>query len=538
MDSAPPHGQQKVRPALKWAFLLMVALFVGVLWWQGMSRPTRIVPDSCVPVRSCSSRREAPTNAWKPTAVVRTEANAEEPTRPAPSDTATEPSILTIKCVNTRGESVEGVGVFCRVTEYIEKPKKRINQTQATRKTDKSGEIRLTAPANAEARLEPDDSHWYFKIVEKASFAQCDPVLLVLSPKAALRLRCQYADGLPVTDSIYIWSDEPADRWDGGLSADGTVTFTVPIDRPLKCKVITWRVGFEHTGTQISAEELASGKELLIIVPVENRPVGGIRVVFPEGGSPEAGNLILESLWGPSLHPFEVRQTAIEIPRLMPGKGYRASICGCGTRAWRSAWVEVKSKEATVLTVVWEQGAVVRARLLGPDGNPMKLGAIRLPYGDYLGFDKQRPEAPREQWADEAGNVVISGLPSGESQIEFEAWGMEPQSRVVNLKAGEELDLGTIFLSEAVGEVEVNLVGMQEGKAYAVYVGRPTNGGCIYWPLIPVVDGRATIKRLALRSYSIGAIFAKGGTCIAKLVELTTSQPMTSITLDVSNLKP
>ena len=524
---------------LKWTAVLLLGLFIGSLCWQAMRRPARGVPAGCVPVPSCTSKCEA-TSVAQNTDAVSQKPTANEPGQSPTSSTATETSTLslTVKCVDARGAAVEGAGVFCRITEYLEKPNKRLKQEQFTRKSDKAGELNLTASTNADARLEPDDTHWYFKIVEKALFGQTKPVVLVLSPKASVRLRCQYADGVPVTDSAALWRDSPDDRWDGGFATDGTLTFLIPIDRPLQCRVFTWRVGYADLRTQISAEELASGQELLLIVPVENRPLGGMRVIFPEGGSPRAGYLILESIWGPSLWPFNARQAAIEIPRLNPAKGYRASICGCGPNAWRSDWVEVKPREATMLTVAWEVGAVVHVKLLGPDGDPMKQSAIRLNYGDYLGFDKGRPEVPQEQLAGKDGNATIAGLPSGESQIEFEAWGMEPQRRLVNLKAGEELDLGTIFFSEALGEIEVNLVGMQEGKAYAVYVGRPTDGGCIYWPLTPVVDGRATIRRLALRSHSIGAIFAKGGTCVAQRVELTPAQPVTSITLDVSDLKP
>ncbi len=524
---------------MKWAAVFLVALFVGVLWWQGMSSPARVVPAERVTEQSCSVKRETHSNAENINAVA-PKPTANEPVQAATPSAVTETSTLslTVRCVDARGAAVEGAGVLCRITEYLEKPNKRLKQEQFTRKSDKAGELHLTASTNADARLEPDDTHWYFKIVEKALFGQAKPVVLVLSPKASVRLRCQYADGVPVTDSAALWRDSPDDRWDGGFATDGTITFLIPIDRPLQCRVFTWRVGYADLRTQISAEELASGQELLLIVPVENRPLGGMRVIFPEGGSPRAGYLILESIWGPSLWPFNARQAAIEIPRLNPAKGYRASICGCGPNAWRSDWVEVKPREATMLTVAWEVGAVVHVKLLGPNGDPMKQSAIRLNYGDYLGFDKGRPEVPQEHLADKDGVATITGLPSGESQIEFEAWGMEPQRRLVNLKAGEELDLGTIYFSEAVGEVEVNLMGIQEGMIYAVYVGRPTNGGCIYWPLIPVVDGRATIKRLALRSYSIGAIFAKGGTCVAQLVELTQAQPITSITLDVSNLKP
>lgn len=486
------------------------------------------------------------------------------PVANAPPDIATptprsiaEVASLLVRCVTTTGETVPGVSVSCVVTSGD--PTSRAGNhrfvAQFNRTSDATGEFLIESSPQHWAQLSLKSSQYHSKGVI-VSFLHDGRIDMLVSPLLDVRIRAIYDDGQPVATTGFF--SRPADAmeaarrpeaiatWYFKLSQDGTATVSVGSDEPLQCGIDAHvRAGYLKHSSVFSVAELTSGQELQIIVRRHDGPPGTIRVEWEVAGS--EWNLIVEggALGLRNERSVDARETGVDIWPLAPGTyrvllSTRGGATGAVALAWRSEPIELKARDTVVVKAVPEPTASVRAKLIDVNAFAIEGGTLRISNGQYLHFKRGArggSPVPKGVLSDKSGTLNLAGLPAGKYWLEAEAWGKEPAFVQVNLRPGDVVDVGNIVLWDAIGEVKIELTGMQEGLEYSVLVGRADTGGPIQ-PALPVQGGRISLSKLPVRAYQISAVLRGGGAVATVRVELTPDQPSQSIQIDVQKLKP
>ena len=548
-DKGPVDGSSRIRRRLATACIaVLLTLLVLIVYLGGALRPEGSAPER-IPPTAADARAETRT---RPTATALSDSDTTRSSEARfPHAPDLQRSVLVgesrgarvqIRFVDTASQHVPDVRYRCVITSHQpgsnSDPARPPKQWTSQLKADEHGMSLVNVALSYWIRIELASDEWHCAPLELQVATDGD-IEVRLRKAASVRFAAQYDDGQPVTYMGSLSGIESDRYWTTfGLSSAGiAVVPRIPVDRPLRCRIFAGqRIGYTSHEVVFAEYELASGRELLIIVPRDERPLGGIRVDFPDGAVGFTGWIRLESHWGTNNVQFFANMPSVEIGHLEPGKQYRATILG--GKAWRSDFVEVRERETTVLKVVFSVGATIKARLLDSDGKPIANGALRVSDGDYLQFvEPTRPLVPLGQRSNAEGHVALRGVPHGEIELEAEAWGMELSKFSIVVSGGGTVDLGDVILPKASGEVTVDVVGMRNGVNYAVHIGRGTDGGTIF-PYVPFEAARVTVSHLPLRTYRIGVTFAKGGRVVSELVELSREKLSATVQIDVTDLSP
>ncbi|MBK8206293.1 MAG: carboxypeptidase regulatory-like domain-containing protein [Planctomycetes bacterium] len=405
--------------------------------------------------------------------------------------------------------------------------------------TDEAGQFEVTSSPDHIVRLELLEEHWWSKSVT-ADFAVAEPIVMVLSAAKSVSFRALCEDGQPLTYAISLKNKDIGYSEMPSLAVDGTVTVKrVPIDRPLACKAFCRRIGYDDGFAEFSVADLNSGRELQIVAPKSDKPLGGIRVQFVGALSGIDSSVTIESddgfARGGQLGPDRDHWESDKLPA-----GYRYRVSILGPWAWRSNWIEVETGKVSTVEATLAPGAVVRARLIDTDAFPVVRGALRPSNGSYLCFRGGKPPLPNVplHWVSDAdGNVCVTGLPAGKITLEAEAAGREPVTIECNTVAGQQIDLGEIVLNQAIGTITLELVGTKEGSQYRVFLSQPNEAGVIF-PPYRLDDATHAYAGLPLRGYTVFATLAGGGSVARAKINLSPEQYSVTVQLDVSELEP
>lgn len=464
--------------------------------------------------------------------------------------------VLEVECVSATGEPIPDLRFDCRIqSKAPEEDGEYYIQKDIVRTSDADGRFRLITRRGRALNLRPNTDSWFLNRNGSISLTmeENSVVRLVFSPARTIRIRAMYDDGQPVTQSgsltrggpLFPFADPedaaPRGTWSFGLGEDGTATVPLlAVDRPLKCTIFGWkRPGYQNAeNVEISVDELASGRELQVVVYPHNMNMGNIRVEFVNGRPAGKSQIFYgRNDYKPSQGPLAANAEFWQSGPLRAGYKYQVTVLG--GMAWRSDWIDVVKGENTVVIADLQPAGSVRARLLDGQSNPLARSVLRVSDGGYLGFTARGGTTPLvrpDYWTNDKGEVLLAGLPPGRIKIEAEAWLHEPVVMEVDVVGGETHELGDIVLNKAVGEVTVEVTGRRDGMDYAIVVFQPS--GVAIRPFEEFQGDSGTVKGLALRAYRVAVTTKNGGRVVGENCELTPDNPNQTIRIDVSTIEP
>lgn len=447
------------------------------------------------------------------------------------------PVSISIVFVDENEVRVQGVQARVIVNTGVRLPSGHTDQPTFNGESDANGVLPVTALPGHKVSVQVNDSDWGALPLEfdcRAADHAAEKVIR-LHPLFTVAVRAQFEDGEPVTSS-------------GGFHALGVLnTFDldeagyakvrrVPSAEGLTCTIYSgYRAGYARHQVPVSAHELKTATELLIVVPKSSEPFGMIRLLFDEPTAAASRVIIECSNDGPQEASIRRGSRSWDSPKLLSGPEYRITLVG--ELAWQSPWVGVPTGAMTELRVVPTAGANVRATLLTETGAPLSGGTAKLKDGGAVAYGERNvPRLPAAMLSNDAGEIVLRGIPAGSHVIEFHAWGRATVQVSVVVAPGETLELGSITLDPALGSIRVALVGVQEGKSYDVYL--TDFNAAILAPATRTAGQEVTFERLTLHKYVVAVTLAGGGTVASADAFLDESNTTATVNIDVSDLKP
>jgi hypothetical protein len=467
-------------------------------------------------------------------------AEGEEPPR---NDDDSDVRRLRIECRTVEGEPFPGARIKCTllapagVSEYDWIPREFFGTG------DENGNFLLEGTSATRARFDPVDTKWYFKYVE-VTFSEYEVLTIVMQPAGEVRIRATYDDGQPVTYMGSLHSEDMISySVTFGFSEDGTASIDgIPHSEPLKCLVFAQqRAGYDRHMVEFSPAELASGRELEIVVPRGSNRRGWIEIQFAESVPEGQFTVVLEhdnNTFSPELFPLATGTEKWKSKPLKGGTKWRVTVLG--PQAWRSGWIAVDGGEITEVSAELRGAGAVRARLLDSSLQPLEYGALRINDRRVLCYSNSPLGLiplglPKKWWSDKDGRVQLDGLPVGVLEILAEARGKEENVQEVHIAEGEITDLGDIVLLDAVGEITIQLTNTKPGLKYVATICQTLSGDIV--PSASIIDGTYTWKKLPLAKFHVGVTLEGGGSVVSKIVELSRYQLSHTVFLDASMVR-
>lgn len=452
---------------------------------------------------------------------------------------------IVVRCRNSRGDAISDVTVSFRLSLL----EKRMGDVVKTRTTRADGSCDISCEKGSRVRVDVIDDHWFAAPVE-AICTMDQSLELKVQRAATVKIRAVYDDGVPVTGLGEVCEAANAVMTRGkaavsrnysfalsfSLSTEGTAEIPkVPAEMALVFTLACKRSGYSKSIHRIDAAQIVSGQEL-VLVAFRSPEAGGLRVTFGETQVPGDCTLILEPAVG-AASTFPLRETytsSWDSGSLRSGQSYRVSVTG--PLAGRSEWVTVPSGQTVEIVVALKPSGGAKLRILDPGGKPIANGCAVI--GPRLvSYSQGKPRLGAGNVSDETGNVHLTGLPPGNIELSVEAWGFELSRVSVQIKSGEDTDLGDVVLHRAKGEITVILTGMSSGQRYRVGVGQRFSSYVVVPP--PIVDGETyVLQGLPCRQYVVAVTLESGGMVVSREVELTDWSSAQTVYVDVSELKP
>jgi hypothetical protein len=446
--------------------------------------------------------------------------------------------LLRISCQDNAGEPLANIAIRCVVYLPLEQSSRRHVRT-LVKTTSESGDFTLTSAADHSVSLELTSDDWYLKPGTVALLSQGECVLH-LAPTATLTISAFYDDGIPLSCDAVLFRLESGDSWRFKLREGKGLVKGVAIDSDLHCIIhAEERFPYQTHMCKFTQSEVTSKQELHVIVVLPENQHGKICLELLDGVLTPSHIVMIEQVPGfPSSQsvPVRVKSASWESGDLEVGGKYRVTLLG--DPAWRSDWFEIRPGQVTTIQVQATKASTITAKIVDAVGGPISNAVLRVSDGTYLTYDKVGSPSIyvlSGARSDRGGVVSLTGMPAARLAIEVEAWGLEPVSREVELVAGETLDLGTIVLDAAVGEIFVELVDCAAGQKYAILIAQPS--GPTILSMLELEGTKHKFSGLPRRKYLVGVTFAKGGTIVWGEVELT-DQPSQTIYLDASEVLP
>jgi hypothetical protein len=343
----------------------------------------------------------------------------------------------------------------------------------------------------------------------------------------SLSLEVKYADG--VTYQGYIEVAQSA----GGIrkvdvGADGKASFLPDSNATTgEIRVRSRRVGFEDIRMTIDIPRMPSTFE--IVMPF-SEVRGGILVAELQGfDGVRRVDLTITGADDPMRHKGRVGETQVPTgqpyrsPLLVPGT-YVVTIRDASllngakihqtTPLFAPAWqavVEILDGAETVVEPMPLLTSGVKAKILASDGTacfPAILATVAEAATSWQLIEKREDgyfmPAPRPIGvSNTAGVTFIYGLIGPEAEIVIDAMGYESRNLTIQLRPGELLDVGTITLNPAKGEITVEVERQDRvvGAEYEVLLLQ--TGGRNVMPPVRFVGERFVLDRLDLRRYTV-----------------------------------
>jgi hypothetical protein len=442
-----------------------------------------------------------------------------------------------VTCEDSAGAPVAGVQVKCVIYKPLKHPYRKHVSTLTMTSSD-TGQFGLDPIAGHFVDLSVLTDGWYASSIRKIPL-EAGSYALRLSPTATVKIIAHFEDGEPVSSDA-ILKRSTGDIWwfklvDGVGEAKGVAT-----DSDLQCIILSdYRFPYRKHISDFMQSEVASGRELRVIVRPPEQKQGKIRLEIVNGFLTPGQGVMLEQQPGyraSQTSSVRAQQASWESQSLLTELSYRISVLG--EQSWRSDWFEISAGEVTVVQATLQASATITAVLVDSAGNPINDAALRISDGGYLPYRAGgKPDIGVQNGAlsGKDGRVTLGGIPAGKLTVEAEMWQKEPAVRELDLLPGQTLDMGTLVLDDARGEVFIELVGCADGAEYAVIVDQPS--GPTLFPLEAVNGKKHKLSALPLRRYLVGVTFAKGGTIVWVDVDLT-GQPSQTIYLDASKVTP
>lgn len=432
---------------------------------------------------------------------------------------------------------ISGVRARVTVVSSTRLPNGHFEEKGLDAESDASGQLLVAALPGNTVRVQLDDDNWGalpVQFVCRAEDAAAEKFIR-LHPLCTVAVRARFDDGEPVTSSGGFLSLGVLNTFDLDEAGYAKVRRVLQSEG-VTCTVYSgYRAGYARHEVPVSAHELKTGSEILIIVPKSAEPFGLIRLLFDDPTLSSSRVIIECSISGPQESSIRQGVRSWDSPKLLSGLEYRITLLG--DLAWQSPWVGVPSGATTDLRAFPVASASVRATLLTESGAPLPGGTVKLHDGGAVSYGPRNvPRLPAAMLSNQAGEIVLRGLPPGSHIIEFHAWGRSTVQVSVVVTSGETVELGPIILDPALGSIRVSLVGAQEGKSYDVYL--TDINAAILAPAVRTAQQDVSFERLTLHKYVVSVTLAGGGLVASADAFLDESNTSAAVQIDVSQLKP
>ncbi|MBX3460029.1 MAG: carboxypeptidase regulatory-like domain-containing protein [Planctomycetes bacterium] len=385
---------------------------------------------------------------------------------------------------------------------------------------------------------------------------------------ATLRLTVEYDDGQPYYGPVRVFANldddelEPSNRrsvffarlvdastpivrptneieramyGDSSLFHGVAEFYKVPVGPDLKVNIPHERVGYPMYESTLPPDATEPGVVTKIVVPakITAKSLSRIRIVGVDKPSPDL-HVVVYRLIGQEVAPFcrfALAETN-ESWSMHPGR-YLVRITGAN--AWQ-AEVELPPGVTHDVFPRFEQGAVVKARILNERGEPMAGATLDI-------ASRGAPRFPAEAVfgvlavANADGVVELRGQPAGTAVFRLEAFGYQPAHVNATVHAGGKVELGDVKLSRAVGEIRIRLPESREGtvllKADLVV---PWGTGQL---MFEVESGNMIIfAGVAVdRTYSVAVIPEGGGSSLTIFNEVRPTAAEPIVILDATDIE-
>jgi hypothetical protein len=448
--------------------------------------------------------------------------------------------------VNQRdGSAVPGLMFKCTVLAGTARSQQSLGSVIKT--TDEAGIFDVSFGAGSAVGIVLLSKNWYADQSRVTRVKRLHEI--VVSPTATVSVLAEFDDGQPVTSSGMFYP-ESAPPYIATFALDATGRATVPdvaVDRPLRCEINgNYRAGYSSHWELFQPATLTSGATLRVVVPRASEPYGNIRIVFREEPPAASRRVFLECEGRSALESeFPGGKRRWDSPKLMAGFRYRVNLLG--DTSWRSDWLEIRAGEVVEVFPMLMAAASVKAVLVDEQGRPVvnaTLG-IEQSFGfSYQwpgrGFLRQGAQSPVPRvlpqfLSDAEGRITLTGLPPGSHRLEAEGWDTESNAMAVELAEGQTLDLGTLTLRKATGEISLTLTGTSPDTRYVVSLcdsdGRDLRPGQL------VTGLPFTLAGLRRRTYQLYVTTDKGGAVAHQRVDVSATATSVEVTVDVSNLR-
>lgn len=448
--------------------------------------------------------------------------------------------------VNQRdGTPVPGLMFKCTVLAGTERLQQSLGSVIKT--ADEAGVFDVSFGAGSAVGIVLLSKNWYADQSRVPRVKRSHEI--VVSPTATVSVLAEFDDGQPVTSSGMFYA-QSAPPYIATFALDATGRATVPdvaVDRPLRCEINGhYRAGYSNHSDLFQPATLASGATLHVVVPRASEPYGNIRIVFREGPPAASRRVFLECEGRSALESeFPGGKRRWDSPKLMAGLRYRVNLLGDTT--WRSDWLEIRAGEVVEVFPTLRPAASVKAVLVDEQGRPVVNGTLGIeqsfgfsyqwPGRGFLQQGSQTP-VPRvlpQFLSDAEGRITLTGLPPGSHRLEAEGWDTESNTMAVELAEGQTLDLGTLTLRKATGEISLTLTGTSPDTKYVVSL--CDNDGRDLRPGQLVTGLPFKLAGLRRRSYQLYVTTDKGGAVAHQQVDVPATATSVEVMVDVANLR-
>ncbi len=307
------------------------------------------------------------------------------------------------------------------------------------------------------------------------------------------RVRITYTDGKPYVGLVSV---RAKGLWSAGVQmyeASGGGGIPLPVGWPagrrgegwfheiiefaglpdgvdISFRTIASRAGYTEVDKTISADEIAAGRLIEIVIPAGVSPntPGKVVLVSPEGVTLD-GYVSLHPLVTTNLrvgrgwsirYPVSGKPGEFEM-RLESGNVRAGTyvLYIYGKTPWYSGEFEVDPGQVKEVTPVPTEPASLTVRVVDVEGNPLP-GAVLSPAIitmpqtiAWRGSSTSPRPGEAETGAD--GVAKLEKFPAGTFDFQVYATGYQPWQGSVTLVAGQENDLGTLIMDKAAGRIEV-----------------------------------------------------------------------------------
>lgn len=554
-------GRHRLWPVLLGLLLLAGAL--GLLLWLNGSVPMPARPENLAGSEQAGNRHSGgPLSSEKEGAGPRTaEANASAPVEGQPTTQGRR--LFFIHCHDTQGRDVVGARIAIQGSYALP-------NGPAHAVTGSNGIAEVELERWGGLNVSADDPQWWGDAEFNAPKATRRGELM-LRPCASFEIWAQTDEGVPCFGygslSFGIWRetdwvderqpmllckevdenlDENRYRWSDSLYFDGKGPIKVtrvPNDNNVMVFIDPEIMGFSQFYKLIPASSMVEGARITITVPRDPKCKEGLIEVDLSAYQPRYDTDTVEI---EDCHFFRIWRQGCFRPigngvwRSLPMDARPDSnvyflrlVVNEQDVIWESPRVVVRENETVRVKYEPRQVCRVTVRVVDDKGAPLAGAVLTRNTTSYVSWAMEIPDAGAARTnADGQATINVS---AGKCDLMVEAQGFEPHRFTVDLAEGTQHREPDIYLSPAVGRIEIKLEGMRKDQSYSVMLIQP--GGLAAFMQEEVSGDSCVFERLPLREYIVAVIAGRGGTPATENVVLSKGAENVTLKFDVSNLK-